>query len=59
MARVTGVGAGGIGCAMAHALAEGGSDATVVESDRARLEWGRANGVAVDESASRSSTRLD
>jgi 2-dehydropantoate 2-reductase len=48
-AAVTVVGAGGIGCALGHALREGGLDVTFVDSDVAKLEWGREHGVAVDE----------
>ena len=46
---VTIVGAGGIGCALGHALLAGGVDLTVVEADAQKLEWGRSNGIAVDE----------
>ncbi len=46
---VTIVGAGGIGCALGHALLAGGVDLTVVEADVQKLEWGRSNGIAVDE----------
>jgi 2-dehydropantoate 2-reductase len=42
------VGAGGIGCALGHALAGGGVDLTVVERDPAKLEWGRTHGLVVD-----------
>jgi 2-dehydropantoate 2-reductase len=47
---VTIVGAGGIGCALGHALRLGGVEVVFVESDEAKLEWGPANGVAVDDS---------
>jgi 2-dehydropantoate 2-reductase len=43
------VGAGGIGCALGHALLAGGVDVTIVEADAAKLEWGRRNGIAVNE----------
>jgi 2-dehydropantoate 2-reductase len=46
---VTVVGAGGIGCALGHALCSGGIDVTFVETDEVKLAWGREYGVAVDE----------
>jgi 2-dehydropantoate 2-reductase len=46
---VTVVGAGGIGCALGHALCSGGIDVTFVETDEDKLTWGREYGVAVDE----------
>lgn len=49
MPGVTVVGAGGIGCALGHALAVDGLRVTMVESDPAKLEWGRSHGVAVDD----------
>jgi 2-dehydropantoate 2-reductase len=42
------VGAGGIGCALGHALLDGGVDVTLVERDREKIAWGREHGVAVD-----------
>ena len=42
------VGAGGIGCAVGYALCSSGLSVTFVESDRAKLEWGRRHGVVVD-----------
>ena len=48
-AAVTVVGAGGIGCALAHALSSGGVGVTLIEVDHAKIEWGRRHGVAVDE----------
>lgn len=42
------VGAGGIGCAVGHALARAGAPVTVVERSAARLAWGRENGLRVD-----------
>ena len=45
---VTVVGAGGIGCALAHAMRTGGVEVTLVEVDHAKLEWGRRHGVRVD-----------
>lgn len=53
---VTVVGAGGIGCALGHALRVGGIDVTFVENDPQKLEWGRRNGVAVDERPPQPST---
>jgi 2-dehydropantoate 2-reductase len=46
---ITVVGAGGIGCALGHALCAGGADVTFVEKDSAKLEWGRRNGVALNQ----------
>ncbi len=48
-AGMTVVGAGGIGCALGHALRLGGVDVTFVETDPSKLKWGRRNGVAVDD----------
>jgi 2-dehydropantoate 2-reductase len=42
------VGAGGIGCAVGHALARNGAAVTFVEASPARLSWGRLHGVRVD-----------
>jgi 2-dehydropantoate 2-reductase len=53
---VTVVGAGGIGCALGHALCAGGIEITYVEIDPAKLEWGRRHGVAVDEGPPQPST---
>ncbi|NIM94950.1 MAG: ketopantoate reductase family protein [Anaerolineales bacterium] len=47
--RVTVVGAGGIGCALGHALLSGGVEVTLIEVDATKLEWGSKNGVAVDD----------
>src|SRR5207245_1670974 len=41
------VGAGGIGCAVGYALARAGCQVTFVESDPAKLAWGREFGVQV------------
>lgn len=46
---VTVVCAGGIGCALGHALCAGGVDVNFVENDSTKLEWGRRNGVAEDQ----------
>jgi 2-dehydropantoate 2-reductase len=48
-AEVTIVGAGGVGCALGHALLAGGIDVTFVEKNSEKLEWGRRNGVVVDQ----------
>lgn len=42
------VGAGGIGCAIGYALCFSGMSVVFVESDRAKLAWGRRHGVGVD-----------
>jgi 2-dehydropantoate 2-reductase len=41
------VGAGGIGCAVGHALAAAGTAVTFVDADPAKVEWGRRHGVGV------------
>jgi 2-dehydropantoate 2-reductase len=48
MERIYVVGAGGIGCAVGYALLAGGSHITFVESDPAKVEWGKQHGVQVD-----------
>jgi 2-dehydropantoate 2-reductase len=45
---ITIVGAGGIGCAVGHALLQAGAAVTFVDADHAKIAWGRANGVCVD-----------
>ena len=42
------VGAGGIGCALGHALCLGGADVTFVDSDAQKIDWGRRHGVGLD-----------
>src|SRR5262245_40012507 len=42
------VGAGGIGCALGYALRSAGAPVTFVESDAAKIAWGREHGVGVD-----------
>jgi 2-dehydropantoate 2-reductase len=42
------VGAGGIGCAVGHALARAGAPVTFVERRADKVAWGREHGVAVD-----------
>ena len=49
MERVHIVGAGGIGCAVGHALAGAGLPVTMVEADPAKLDWGRRHGLRVDQ----------
>jgi 2-dehydropantoate 2-reductase len=41
------VGAGGIGCAVGHALCSAGTRVIFVEADRDKLLWGRGHGVQV------------
>ena len=48
MDAVSVVGAGGIGCAVGYALLTAGRRVVFVESDPAKVEWGRRNGVAVN-----------
>jgi 2-dehydropantoate 2-reductase len=50
------VGAGGIGCALGHVLCAGGVDVIFIETDPRKLEWGRRNGVAVDQKLPRPAT---
>jgi 2-dehydropantoate 2-reductase len=45
---ITVVGAGGIGCAVGHALLQAGAAVTFVDADHAKIAWGQANGVRVD-----------
>jgi 2-dehydropantoate 2-reductase len=47
------VGAGGIGCAVGHALCAAGVRVTFVEADPAKVAWGKAHGVAVGRAAPR------
>ncbi|MCS6850271.1 MAG: hypothetical protein NZ700_03760 [Gemmataceae bacterium] len=42
------VGAGGIGCAVGYALLQAGRRVVFVETDPAKVDWGRTHGVAVD-----------
>jgi 2-dehydropantoate 2-reductase len=42
------VGAGGIGCAVGHALCSAGAPVTFVDTDPAKVAWGRAHGVGLD-----------
>src|ERR1700730_8392713 len=42
------VGAGGIGCAVGHALCAAGAAVTFVDADPAKVAWGREHGVGVD-----------
>src|SRR5579871_6841101 len=41
------VGAGGIGCAVGHALRAGDLDVTFVEADLEKVAWGTRNGVGL------------
>ena len=43
------VGAGGIGCAVGHALCTGGVEVTFVELARAKVAWGNEHGVGLDD----------
>ncbi len=42
------LGAGGIGCALGHALRAGGADVTFVDADEQKVDWGRRHGVGLD-----------
>jgi len=48
MDALTIVGAGGIGCAVGYFLRAGGMHVNFVDSDPAKLAWGRSHGVQVD-----------
>ncbi len=45
---VTVVGAGGIGCALGHALRAGGVEVAFVETDEKKVQRGRRHGVGLD-----------
>jgi 2-dehydropantoate 2-reductase len=47
--EITIIGAGGIGCALGHALLSGGMDVIIVEVDEAKLAWGWENGIGLDQ----------
>jgi 2-dehydropantoate 2-reductase len=42
------VAAGGIGCAVGHALVSAGLPVTLVETDPAKLAWGRQHGIGIE-----------
>lgn len=42
------VGAGGIGCAVGHALCWAGADVTFIDADQDKVAWGREHGVGID-----------
>lgn len=42
------LGAGGIGCALGHALRAGGVGVTFVDTDGQKVDWGRRHGVGLD-----------
>jgi 2-dehydropantoate 2-reductase len=42
------IGAGGIGCAVGHALCSAGVPVTFVDADPVKLDWGRRHGVGVE-----------
>jgi 2-dehydropantoate 2-reductase len=46
--QISVVGAGGIGCALGHALRAGGVDVTFVEADEQKVDWGRRHGVGLE-----------
>ena len=48
MDAVTIVGAGGIGCAVGHALCAAGWRVQFVDANPAKVRWGRANGVGIE-----------
>jgi 2-dehydropantoate 2-reductase len=43
------VGAGGIGCAVGYSLCNSGLSVLFVDTDAAKIDWGRRQGVAVDD----------
>ena len=48
MDGLTVVGAGGIGCAVGHALRSAGWRVTFIDADPEKIRWGRAHGVRVE-----------
>lgn len=50
------VGAGGIGCAIGHALVSGGIDVTMVDADTSKVEAGRKVGISIDGADARAAT---
>ena len=48
MDAITVVGAGGIGCAIGHALRSAGRSVTFVDADPDKVAWGRQHGVGID-----------
>ncbi len=48
MEPVTIVGAGGIGCALGHALCAAGVDVTFVDASADKVAWGRTHGIGID-----------
>jgi len=46
--HLTIVGAGGIGCALGHALSAAGAAVTLVDADADKVAWGRQNGLHVE-----------
>ncbi len=45
---MTVVGAGGIGCALGHALRAGGVGVTFVDANEKKIAWGREHGVGIE-----------
>lgn len=52
------IGVGGIGCAIGHALCTAGVQVTFVDTDAAKIDWGRRHGVRVDDLPPRPATFL-
>src|SRR6266478_646452 len=50
------VGAGGIGCAVGHALVTPGQDVTFVDANAEKVRWGRSHGVVIEGLGSRPAT---
>src|SRR5579859_373069 len=50
------VGAGGIGCAVGHALCAAGVAVTFVDADPEKVVWGREHGVGVEGHSPRRAT---
>lgn len=48
MEHITIIGAGGIGCALGHALSAAGQRITMVDTDDAKVHFGRQHGVGID-----------
>src|SRR5438874_2648044 len=52
------VGAGGIGCAVAHALVTAGWEVTLVEANADKVRWGRTHDIVIEGLGSRPASFL-
>src|SRR5438309_2035496 len=58
MDAVSVVGAGGIGCAVGHALASAGWDVSFVDANPDKVRWGKNHGVVIEGYGSRPASFL-